>query len=108
MTKDEITEAAKAAVAAWNALPEDERNGERPFIMGFNAGWEECLAQNRRTGPISEYLHNISDTSPQAAAARILAFLDWDGAGVGDVGPAMYYGDLRILAEAVAAASGLR
>lgn len=36
---------AIAALAAWRALPEDERNGERPFIHGFNAGWDEALAQ---------------------------------------------------------------
>ena len=36
-----ITALAQAALAAWKALPEDERNGERPYIMGFNDGWEE-------------------------------------------------------------------
>ena len=32
--------AVLAALEAWKALPDDERNGERPFVMGFNAGWE--------------------------------------------------------------------
>lgn len=34
---------AEAALAAWRDLPEDERNGERPFIMGFNDGWKEAI-----------------------------------------------------------------
>jgi hypothetical protein len=27
------------------ALPDDERSGERPYIMGFNDGWDEALRQ---------------------------------------------------------------
>lgn len=37
-----IAEAMKAALEAWKALPEDERNGERPWIMGWNAGYEHA------------------------------------------------------------------
>jgi hypothetical protein len=36
--------AVERALEQWSALPDDERNGERPFIMGFNAGWDEALA----------------------------------------------------------------
>lgn len=39
-----------AALAAWRALPDDERSGERPFVMGFNAGWDEALAPTPPTG----------------------------------------------------------
>jgi hypothetical protein len=34
------------ALARWKELPEDERNGERPYIMGFNAGWEAAATEN--------------------------------------------------------------
>lgn len=40
-------EAIKAALEKWNALPEDERNGERPYIMGFNDGWEAAILAER-------------------------------------------------------------
>lgn len=40
----EMRAVALKALEAWKALPEDERNGERPFIMGFNAGWDEGKA----------------------------------------------------------------
>jgi hypothetical protein len=36
-------ELAAKALAVWKNLPDDERNGERPFVFGFNAGWEEAL-----------------------------------------------------------------
>jgi hypothetical protein len=42
----------RAALARWNALPDDERNGERPYIMGFNAGWEEALQNALEPQPI--------------------------------------------------------
>lgn len=35
--------AIQRALQMWNALPEDERNGERPWIMGFNAGYDAAL-----------------------------------------------------------------
>ena len=36
-----LGEAVSKALQRWRELPEDERNGERPFVMGFNAGWDE-------------------------------------------------------------------
>jgi hypothetical protein len=36
---------AALAYHAWLKLPNDERLEERPYIMGFNAGWEECERQ---------------------------------------------------------------
>lgn len=52
-----------------------------------------------RTGPISEVLLSGEDRSPEAAAERVRAFLDWKGGGLGDVGPSLNYGDLRILSD---------
>lgn len=42
---DERKAMIQKALEHWKSLPEDERTGERPFIMGFNAGWEEREAQ---------------------------------------------------------------
>lgn len=40
-----LSEAIRVGLAAWGALPEDERNGERPWIMGWNAGYEYAQEQ---------------------------------------------------------------
>lgn len=45
------TDAVREALRAWQALPENERNGERPYIMGFNAGWEAALEDTAATPP---------------------------------------------------------
>lgn len=63
-------EAVKVALAAWNALPHDVRNGERPFIMGFNAGWDEAVQQYRPGGDeverAIEWLAKNADTITSA------------------------------------------
>jgi hypothetical protein len=41
----EMNEAILKALEQWNALPDDERNGERPYIMGFNSGWANAAVQ---------------------------------------------------------------
>lgn len=64
---------------------------------------------SRRRGDdngLSEYLHNIDDVTPHAAAARVRAFLDWKGEGYRSVGPSLNFGDLRILVDAVAPITG--
>lgn len=33
----ERAELLAKAIEQWKALPDDERNGERPYIFGFNA-----------------------------------------------------------------------
>lgn len=44
MIPTEMREAViRAALEKWRALPDDERNGERPYIMGFNDGWDEAV-----------------------------------------------------------------
>jgi len=40
--RDEMNAAAQDALATWLALPEDQRSEERPWIQGFNAGWEQA------------------------------------------------------------------
>lgn len=44
--RDVLTGVAEAALARWAALPIEQRSEDRPWIMGFNAGWEECEAQS--------------------------------------------------------------
>ncbi len=44
-TNAELLAAVKAGLEHWNALPEDERNGERPWIMGWNSGYEFAQEQ---------------------------------------------------------------
>lgn len=39
-----MREAAESALKEWLSLPEHERSAERPWIMGFNAGWEAAFA----------------------------------------------------------------
>lgn len=63
---------------------------------------EQPLASREEGKPIGEYLPTGAERSPQAAAQRVLAFLDWAGEGPGSAGPAMHYADLRILANAAA------
>ncbi|QZP06846.1 hypothetical protein [Caenibius sp. WL] len=47
MSANELIERyAKKALQAWKSLPGEQREEERSFIMGFNAGWEEHAAQN--------------------------------------------------------------
>lgn len=58
-SKVTVEQAAQAALEAWRALPEDERNGERPFIMGFNAGWEEAEAQSRPDPGVRELCERL-------------------------------------------------
>lgn len=36
---------AATALIAWQGLPADLRSEDRPWLMGFNAGWEECERQ---------------------------------------------------------------
>lgn len=38
--------AAKAAFEAWLALPDDIKSQERPYIHGWNQGWEHALHWN--------------------------------------------------------------
>lgn len=61
-----------------------------------------AIAQREAGKPLNEAVPE-PDLSPEAAALRVRAFLDWNepDAGAGFVGPMLYYGDLRILAEAV-------
>lgn len=48
---------------------------------------------------IGEYLPKNLDPSPQAAATRLLAYLDWEGEGYGSVGPSLYHADVRTVAN---------
>lgn len=66
---------------------------------------EVCRRRGNDNG-LSEYLHNIDDTTPSAAAERVRAFLDWKGGGYRSVGPSLNFGDLRILVDAVAPITG--
>lgn len=61
MTKEELIEAAKAAVERWNALPEDERNGDRPWIMGWNAGYEHAQEEIERLTAQVERMREMTD-----------------------------------------------
>lgn len=68
----------RAAIERWKALPDDERSGERPFVMGFNAGWQDAVKQaagvakqyeiadhtGRPILPISERIRALSTPTP--------------------------------------------
>jgi hypothetical protein len=45
ITADDRKAAVAAAINDWNAQPDDIRNRERPYIMGWNAGFEAGMAQ---------------------------------------------------------------
>ena len=49
----EIAEAARKALVAWHALPEDQRSEDRPWIMGFNSGWE-AATEASSVSPVAE------------------------------------------------------
>jgi len=62
----------QAALDAWKALPEDERNGERPWIMGFNAGWDEALSQLAPLAP-----RVMGEGEIEAAINALADLLSW-------------------------------
>ncbi len=59
---DLIAAAAKAALAKWNALPPEQRNEDRPYIIGFSDGWEEAeQAQAEQNAALVEALQTVRE-----------------------------------------------
>lgn len=88
------------------AAYEDGQNQHRAFayaIRALAATPPEAISERKGDdNGLSEYMHGVEDKSPTAAASRVRAFLDWKGTHIGEAGPRLYFGDLRILADAAA------